>query len=47
MAKSIDENILSPVAGQPYYSTYPILSNGQKSVYASDENPGTKIVIHE
>ncbi len=40
-------NLPTSVAKDLYYWTYPILSNNQKSVYASEENPGTKIVIHE
>ncbi len=40
-------NLPTSVAKELYYWIYPILSNDQKSVYTSDENPGTKIVIHE
>lgn len=39
-------NLPTSIAKELYYWTYPILSNDQKSVYASDENPGTKIIIH-
>lgn len=40
-------NLPTSVAKELYYWTYPILSNNQKQVYASEENPGTRIVIHE
>jgi hypothetical protein len=39
-------NLPTSIAKELYYWTYPILSNDQKSVYATDENPGTKIIIH-
>jgi hypothetical protein len=40
-------NLPTSIAKELYYWTYPMLSNDQKSVYVSDDNPGTKIVIHE
>lgn len=40
-------NLPTSIAKELYYWTYPMLSNNQKSVYATDENPGTRIVIHE
>ena len=40
-------NLPTPVAKELYYWVYPVLSNNQKSVYVSEDNPGTKIVIHE
>jgi len=40
-------NLPTSVAKELYYWIYPMLSNDQKSVYASAENPGTRIVIHE
>ena len=40
-------NLPTSIAKELYYWTYPMLSNDQRSVYASDDNPGTKIVIHQ
>jgi lipoprotein-anchoring transpeptidase ErfK/SrfK len=40
-------NLPTPVAKELYYWIYPVLSNNQKSVYSSEDNPGTRIVIHE
>lgn len=40
-------NLPTSIAKELYYWTYPVLSNDQKTVYASVDNPGTKIVIHE
>jgi lipoprotein-anchoring transpeptidase ErfK/SrfK len=40
-------NLPTSTAKELYYWTYPVLSNNQKSVYTSADNPGTRVVIHE
>jgi lipoprotein-anchoring transpeptidase ErfK/SrfK len=40
-------NLPIPEAEKLYYWTTPTLPDGKNSTYASDENPGTRIVIHE
>jgi len=40
-------NLPTPVAERLYYWTSPVLPDGKWVVYASDENPGTRIVIHD
>ena len=40
-------NLPTEIAKELYYWTYPMLSNDQRTVYSSNDNPGTKIVIHE
>jgi hypothetical protein len=40
-------NLPTPVAKELYYWVYPVLSNNQKSVYSSEDNLGTRVVIHE
>ncbi len=40
-------NLPTSVAGQIYEWANPILPQGKKSVFASADNPGTKVVIHE
>jgi hypothetical protein len=40
-------NLPTEMAKQLYYWTSPVLPEGKNSVFASAENPGTKIVIHE
>jgi len=40
-------NLPIPVAEQLYYWVTPSLPEGKNSVYASDENIGTRIIIHE
>jgi lipoprotein-anchoring transpeptidase ErfK/SrfK len=40
-------NLPIPIAEQLYYWTTPSLPEGKSSTYASAENPGTRIVIHE
>jgi lipoprotein-anchoring transpeptidase ErfK/SrfK len=40
-------NLPTSVAKELYYWIYPILPEGKSSIYASNDNPGSKIVIHE
>lgn len=40
-------NLPTPIAGQLYEWIEPVLPPGKASVFASAENPGTKIVIHD
>ncbi|OGM76427.1 hypothetical protein A2188_03095 [Candidatus Woesebacteria bacterium RIFOXYA1_FULL_43_9] len=40
-------NLPIPVAEQLYYWANPILSEGKNLVYASPENTGTRVVIHD
>jgi hypothetical protein len=40
-------NLPTPIAEKLYYWTGPVLPAGKNVVYASDENLGTRIVIHE
>lgn len=40
-------NLPTPVAEQLYYWTSPTLSEGNKIARATDDNPGTRIIIHE
>lgn len=40
-------NLPTPIAEKIYYWVTPRLSEGKNSVRATDDNPGTKIVIHE
>lgn len=40
-------NLPTPIAEQLYYWTSPSLSEGQRIVRATADNPGTRIVIHE
>lgn len=40
-------NLPIPIAEKLYYWVHPVLPEGKKSVYASAENPGTKVVVHE
>lgn len=40
-------NLPTPIAESLYYWVGPQLSDGKKSIAATDDNPGTKIVIHE
>jgi lipoprotein-anchoring transpeptidase ErfK/SrfK len=40
-------NLPTPVAKELYFWTYPMVPDGKNLVYATDDNPGTKIVIHE
>jgi len=40
-------NLPTSVAKELYAWTYPMIPQGKSVVYASDDNPGTKIVIHE
>lgn len=40
-------NLPTSIAEKLYYWVGPTLPDGKRSVYASDENPGTRIVIHE
>lgn len=40
-------NLPTSVAEKLYYWTTPVLPDGIRSVRASEDNPGTKIVIHE
>lgn len=40
-------NLPTPVAQSLYEWTTPVLADGQKIVRASDDNPGTRIVIHD
>lgn len=40
-------NLPTPIAKELYYWTTPVLPEGKSTVYSSEENPGTRIVIHE
>lgn len=40
-------NLPTPVAEKLYYWTTPELSDGKKIAKATDDNPGTKIIIHD
>jgi lipoprotein-anchoring transpeptidase ErfK/SrfK len=40
-------NLPTSVAKELYYFLYPILPEGKSSVYASADNPGSRVVIHE
>jgi len=40
-------NLPIPTAEKLYYWTTPNLPEGKSSVFASEENPGTRIIIHE
>lgn len=40
-------NIPTPVAKELYYWTGPVLPEGKNAVRSSEDNPGTRIVIHE
>lgn len=40
-------NLPIPISEKLYYWTTPTLPEGKSSVYASEDNPGTRIIIHE
>jgi len=40
-------NLPTPIAEQLYYWTTPVLPEGKTTVYASPENIGTRIIIHD
>lgn len=40
-------NLPTPMAEKIYYWASPVLSEGNRSISSTNENPGTKIVIHE
>ena len=40
-------NLPIPIAEKLYYWTTPVVSQGQNSVRSTDDNPGTRIVIHD
>lgn len=40
-------NLPTQIAEQLYYWTYPVLPDGKTVVRANEENPGTRVVIHE
>jgi len=40
-------NLPTPIAEKLYFWVGPVLPEGKKSVFATPENPGTRIVIHE
>ncbi len=40
-------NLPTPIAERLFYWTTPEVESGKWAVYASDSNPGTRIVIHE
>lgn len=40
-------NLPTPIAEKLYYWVGPTLPEGKRMVYASAENPGTRVVIHE
>jgi len=40
-------NLPTPIAEKLYYWTNPVLPEGKKTVYASADNLGTRIVIHD
>jgi hypothetical protein len=40
-------NLPTPIAQQLYYWTTPTMPDGKSFVRSSDDNPGTRIVIHE
>lgn len=40
-------NLPTPIAEQLYYWVTPALPAGKSSVFASPDNPGTRIIIHE
>jgi lipoprotein-anchoring transpeptidase ErfK/SrfK len=40
-------NLPTDIAGQLFYWTTPTIKDGAWTVFSSDENPGTRIVIHE
>ncbi len=40
-------NLPTDIAKELYYWKYPLITNNKSSVYADEDNPGTKIVIHE
>lgn len=40
-------NLPTPIAGKLFYWTTPELSGNRWAVFSSDNNPGTRIVIHE
>lgn len=40
-------NLPTPIAEKLYYWVNPLLKEGKSTVFASDTNPGTRIVIHE
>jgi hypothetical protein len=40
-------NLPTEIAKELYYWTEPELPNGKSSVFASEQNPGTRVVIHE
>lgn len=40
-------NLPTPIAEKLYYWSSPRLPSGKWGVYASDDNPGTRIIIHE
>jgi len=40
-------NLPTEIAGQLYYWVTPNLPEGKSAVFSSDENPGTRVVIHE
>ena len=39
-------NLPTPIAEKLYYWVTPTLAQGKSMVYASEENPGTRVVIH-
>ncbi len=40
-------NLPTPIAGRLYDFVTPVLPNGKSSTYASSENPGTRIIVHD
>ncbi len=40
-------NLPTPIAEKLYWWTTPVIADGKSSAYASADNPGTRIVIHE
>ena len=40
-------NLPTPMAEKLYYWVYPVLPEGKLSIFASEENLGTRIVIHD
>lgn len=40
-------NLPTPMAEKVYQFVTPVLPDGKRNIYANEENPGTKIVIHD
>lgn len=40
-------NLPTPIAEKLYYWVSPILPEGKRIVYSAEDNPGTRVVIHE